>query len=621
MMVNKRRIFDGAPTVSRPEDGLPGRPTPTRRPGRPSYVGSTAFLASFCLVCGVAWCGKISAAPTDPNDQATPVVADAVAPAAVETAESPDAELALSQEQVERKYRRFEQVLLRMSELTAGTDPKRAALLRKAVARSKDKQIGAQIEQIVDLLKRDQLAGAAGRQPAIAQDLAALLELLLTEQRGDRLKAERDRIKQQIQRVNELIKKQQQLQGQTESGGDAQKLSEGEGKLAEQTGKLAEEMKDPNESPAADKHADNDNNDDSDDKDREDGQRGKQDDERNESDGRPKSKDQPAENEGNSKPSENNQSGEEKPSEAKPSGKKEAKPSDSSSPDSPPSDSKDEPSPPSDNEVARQRVREAREAMDQARQKLEKAEREGAMVDQEEARRKLEEAKARLEEILRQLREEEVERTLALLEARFRKMLQMENEIYEGTVRLDRVPADDRTHNDEIEAGRLGRKQRSVLDELRGAETLLREDGSSVAFPEAVEELREDMEAIAERLAQSKVDPLTQSTEKDVVAALEEMIAAFQKAQKDQEEQQQRQAQQQAGEDQEPPLVDNLAELRMIRALQMRVNKRTQEYAKLVSGDEGQADQPELVEALEKLSQREARIHRVTRDIVLGKNQ
>ncbi|HEX5444775.1 MAG TPA: hypothetical protein VFW87_13130, partial [Pirellulales bacterium] len=581
-------------------------------------------LAWFCAASAVAH-------EAEAKDQAAPAAPDDLRPAEG-AADAAAGGLAQSQEQVERKYLRFEQVLLRMSELTSATDPKRAALLRKAVARSKDQQVGTQIAQLVDLLKRDQLAGAAGKQQAVEQDLAQLLELLLSEQRSDRLKSERERIKQQIQRVNELIKKQQQLQGQTESGGDAKKLSEGEAKLADQTGKLAEEMKDPNESPPAGKQtpAKNGHSDD-------------QDGEPQEKDGRPKESDDPPDAEkspdekspgeksaeterptkpGDSDPSQGDGSEQQKPKDAKPS-KGEPKPSPSPSGDSPqPSESSDDASPPpSDNEVARQRVREAREAMDQARQKLEKAEREGALADQDEARSKLEQAKARLEEILRQLREEEVERTLALLEARFRKMLQMENEVYEGTVRVDRVPADDRGRNEEIEAGRLGRKQRSVLDELRGAETLLHEDGSSVAFPEAVAQLREDMETVAGRLAQAKVDALTQATEKDIIAALEEMIAAFQKAQKDQQEQQQRQGQQQAGEQQEPPLVDQLAELRMIRALQMRVNKRTQEYARLVSGDEGQADQPELLEALEKLSQREARIHRATRDIVLGKNQ
>src|SRR5581483_597388 len=64
-----------------------------------------------------------------------------------ETASS--AELPLAQEQV-----------LKKSELTAASDPKRAALLRKAVAQSKDRLVGVQFDRLVSLLKRDQLATA-----------------------------------------------------------------------------------------------------------------------------------------------------------------------------------------------------------------------------------------------------------------------------------------------------------------------------------------------------------------------------------------------------------------------------------------------------------------------------
>ncbi|MBL9124873.1 MAG: hypothetical protein JNG90_14650, partial [Planctomycetaceae bacterium] len=73
------------------------------------------------------------------------------------------------------------------------------------------------------------------------------------------------------------------------------------------------------------------------------------------------------------------------------------------------------------------------------------------------------------------------------------------------------------------------------------------------------------------------------------------------------------------GEPQEPPLVDQLAELRMIRSLQMRVNRRTQTYTKLIDGE--QAEKPELLEAIKDLAQRQDRIYRTTRDIVVGKNQ
>ena len=52
---------------------------------------------------------------------------------------------------------------------------------------------------------------------------------------------------------------------------------------------------------------------------------------------------------------------------------------------------------------------------------------------------------------------------------------------------------------------------------------LLREDGTSVAFPEAVEQARDDMQQIAERLRPRKVDMITQGLEEDVIAALEEI--------------------------------------------------------------------------------------------------
>jgi hypothetical protein len=62
-----------------------------------------------------------------------------------------------------------------------------------------------------------------------------------------------------------------------------------------------------------------------------------------------------------------------------------------------------------------------------------------------------------------------------------------------------------------------------------------------------------------------------------------------------------------------------LAELKMIRALQMRVNRRTKRYS-LLCEDE-QVERPELLDALGELAERQQRIYRVTRDLELGKNK
>jgi hypothetical protein len=198
-------------------------------------------------------------------------------------------------------------------------------------------------------------------------------------------------------------------------------------------------------------------------------------------------------------------------------------------------------------------------------------------------------------------------------------MLALEREVYEGTQRLDHVPEAKRGRGEEIEAGRLSRRQAMIVIEAEKALAVLHEEGSAVALPEAVEEMREDMETVVGRLAQARVDAQTQGTEEDIIAALEETIAALDKAQRDR--QSKKPPPGAGGQPQEPPLVDRLAELKMIRALQMRVNTRTQRYAKLVSGDVGQGETPEMLDALKRLAQREQRIFRATRDIVIGKNQ
>ncbi len=278
-----------------------------------------------------------------------------------------------------------------------------------------------------------------------------------------------------------------------------------------------------------------------------------------------------------------------------------------------------------DENPARQRIQAAEEKMRRAQQQLEEAKRKEAVEEQEEARKLLEEAKAELEEILRQLREEEIERMLAMLEGRFTKMLQMQLRVYEGTLRLDRIPKESRGREFDVRSGNLSFDQRKIAFEAEKALTLLREEGSSVAFPEAVDQMREDMNQVAARLAQSKTGRITQPIEEDIIAALEEIIEALKKAQEDPEDQPPMDGQPPPpGQPQDQPLVDQIAELKMIRALQVRVNKRTTRYAAYLEDEDdpvGQATEEDLQGALRGLGVREDKIQGITRDIVLGKNQ
>src|SRR5690606_38872043 len=109
------------------------------------------------------------------------------------------------------------------------------------------------------------------------------------------------------------------------------------------------------------------------------------------------------------------------------------------------------------------------------------------------------------------------------------------------------------------------RDQTANADDAQKALMLLLEEGSSVAFPESVEMMRDNMKAVAGRLQRGLTGETTQLVERLIVESLEEMIFALQREmeKQDQKEQQGGEGQQQ---EQELALVDTLAELKMIRS-------------------------------------------------------
>lgn len=560
-----------------------------------------------CLVLGGTTIAQEGAAPVE--SQPTPSTEN-------NTGLDPAEQLALEQQQLAAKYQRFEEVLLRVAELAVSEDPERAALLRRTVAQSKEDMIGVQLDEIIDLLKTNSLAKAVKNQESLQGDLAMLLELLLSEDRNKKLDEQKEQVKEWIKQVNKLIKQQRAVQGSTESGGATQRNAELQAKLAEQTGELSEEMK------SADEEAEQSEGDPSeaesegtDSEEQPTPASGEPSGEKSPGEGKPGEKGSEGEpSEGESSESSDAESSE---SEAEP-GKGSPSPGQPGGQPSPGGESSGESQESQPSDPVQQRLEAAKKRMTEAEKRLEEALREEAVEEQEAALRELEQAKAELEKILRQLREEEIKRMLGMLEARFRKMLDLQLVIYEDTLRLDNVPKEQWQRDEEIQAGRLSSRESELVLDAEKALAILSDDGTAVALPEAIDQMREDMQQVATRLAQNKVSEVTQAIEEDIIAALEEIIAALEKAQADMESQQQQQQQQQ-GQPSDPPLVDRLAELKMIRALQMRVNRRTNRFSELIEGE--QALQPDLIEALRELSDRELRIYRVLRDIVVGRTE
>ena len=107
-------------------------------------------------------------------------------------------------------------------------------------------------------------------------------------------------------------------------------------------------------------------------------------------------------------------------------------------------------------------------------------------------------------------------------------MLVIELQIHVDTVTLSKTAKNAWTVTHFGKARQLSVDQDALADEALKALSLLKEEGSSVAFPKGVEQVRDDMFAIARLLEKNDVGQLTQSIEKEVIESLEEMVAALQ---------------------------------------------------------------------------------------------
>jgi len=536
-----------------------------------------------------------------------PAVGNAGEPAAANAAPP----LASREQELAAQFRDLERTFLRLADLLAASDPRRSAILRAAFARARDEELGDRLDVIVRLLEEGQLLKAGSSQATAIGKLQELLGLLEAGD-GQRERATaKEEVKQFLSRVAKAIAKQRDIEGSTEAGADEGKLAERQRKLSEETDALARDIDGfaKRVDARAGAAAGNPPPDAAPGEAAKPGQQG----------GEPGQEGQQGQQGQDGQPAGGANAG----NDAEPQG------ADAGQPNAAEQSAGQEKPIEGDDEAARagrtrQRLDAARKRMDQAREQLEEARRRDARAAQEKAVEELETARAELEEILRQMREEEVERLLVQLEARLRGMLRVERAVLAGVEKLAAEAAASPVGGDrerQLEAARLGREQAAVGADAARALVLVRDDGSAVAIPEALEQVRDDATQAAARLERGDGGDTTRGLAQDIVANLEEMLAALEKAQKEQQARQQGGAGGRPAEPGEQPLVDKLSELKMIRALQMRVNTRTRRFAQLLTDGVERAEEPELLRAIERLAERQHTIERAARDIVSGRTE
>jgi hypothetical protein len=480
-----------------------------------------------------------------------------------------------NQQILQRRFKDFEQSLLRLAQRleksTKPEDRQRADNLKKAIALAGEQNVDTKFDRLIEILKKEstslsipEIKDAMDQNKMLAEDIRLILALLMADNRDDWLKNEIKRLQELIKQLDKVIREQKVERAKVEGGKlDKEQLGKGQKKVTDDTGKIAKAM---------DKDGD-----------------GKGD-----------------KNKGEPKDGKDSKGGQGQG--GQPGDKNKGKPQ----------DTPDNPNKPADGSPGRKQVQDANQYQKQAEDDIKKEDKNDASKKQSQAIAKLEEARRKLEEILRQLREEEIERLLAKLEQRCRFMLAIQIEVYEGTVRVDKAigtnPDKKASRAEEQRALQLSDREEVIVVEANKAIGLLEAEGTAVAFPQMFEQVRDDAKNVARRLGKADVGTVTQVIEQDIIAALKDMIEALKKAQQDLKG-----GQGGSGPPQNQKLIDLLAELKMIRAMQVRVNSRTKVYAQQYTGE--QAEESGIQKELNELAQRQLKIYDATNNIAKGKNQ
>ena len=119
--------------------------------------GCPAIVLVLCLLAVM----RPSFAQEPPAAKATP---SADSPTDTPGSPVPASDISIEQARLADRYKRLEEVVGRLAELSASSDPRRAKLLRDAIAQSREQDINVRFESIVKLLQDERLSVAATNQ-------------------------------------------------------------------------------------------------------------------------------------------------------------------------------------------------------------------------------------------------------------------------------------------------------------------------------------------------------------------------------------------------------------------------------------------------------------------------
>ena len=359
------------------------------------------------------------------------------------------------QQALAERYKQLERKLFSLHEFEKDSNPSRSKLLQKAFLQSQEKLTNLQLSRAVTLINDGKFKDAERMQGEALTNLTEMLKLLQAEDRSQQIRDDIDRYKEYVKEVDRLLRIQKGIRGQNEAGIDPDLLEQAEASAAKRAEDLSKKITADNQAASGSEGAESDENGANENSDNEPAGNSEP------SEGQP-NEGEPSEGEPSEGQPSEGQPSEGQPSEGQPS---EGQPSEGEPSEGEPSEgqpSEGDQQDPQESDSVQERIDAAQERMQEAIDELNKAKRDNATEKMEEAEKELEEAKKELEEILRQLREEEVDSKLKLLEERFRAMLEQQVRVNQSTDKLALTPKEARTTEFEISANRLAGDQKII---------------------------------------------------------------------------------------------------------------------------------------------------------------
>ena len=268
-------------------------------------------------------------------------------------------------------------------------------------------------------------------------------------------------------------------------------------------------------------------------------------------------------------------------------------------------------------------VAKASESMSGASGKLSAGKAGKASENQEEAIENLEKGREKVEQTLEALQEAFRNQLIAYLKQKFTHMLTEQKAASHSTRSLDLklraiglaaaggkapgIDIKDRQVAQQIAAREL--KLTIVCDDILD---VLSEDGTTLVFPEIVTELQADLKHVGGSLGNLQTGKATRMVQKDIEDTLVEILAALEEAARKPPPPNPNKGRQKQNQNSSAPLLAKSAELKMVRALQIRVNRRTGRFDGTREGEKLSA---EAKNQLQEIGRKQKEIEKLLRKI------